>query len=94
MGRFFCLHLSGYTKLHLLGNGPARQNVQPVSCNLQTCLGKGCFDMEMATSAQPCSGCALVVLEPNVSSAVRQAQNRSLIATAAALPEQMLFGFL
>ena len=43
---------------------------------------------------RPGSGRALVVLQPDVSSAVRQAQNRSLVATAAALSEQMLFGFL
>ena len=43
---------------------------------------------------RPGSGRALVVLQPDVASAVRQAQNRSLVATAAALAEQMLFGFL
>ena len=37
---------------------------------------------------------ALVVLEPDVAPAVRKTHNRSLITTAATLPEKVCFGFL
>ena len=40
------------------------------------------------------SGSAFVIFEPDVSPAVRKAHYRPLIATAAALPEEMLLRFL
>ncbi len=92
-GAVFCLHRLSYTDPMSCGNGLDDAEDQLCSCRSESCC-RSFSHVADPSLIKAWSGSTFVVFQPDVSPAVRQTHNWSLVTTAAALPQQMLLRFL